>query len=66
MEFYFLLFSKIIFIIKDIAFDSIVNEVKTGKADFGAAGISYSPERAENVDFSNDYSTYESISTKIY
>ena len=38
-------------VIKDIAFDSIVNEVKTGKADFGAAGISYSPERAENVDF---------------
>ena len=43
-------------VIKDIAFDSIVNEVKTGKADFGAAGISYSPERAENVDFSKDYS----------
>ena len=63
-------------VIKDIAFDSIVNEVKTGKADFGAAGISYSPERAENVDFSNDYSvsrqvavvrenTYKSVSDSI-
>ena len=45
----------------DIAFDSIVNEVKTGKADFGAAGISYSPERAENVDFSNDYSVSRQV-----
>src|SRR5574344_1904101 len=48
-------------VIKDIAFDSIVNEVKTGKADFGAAGISYSPERAENVDFSNDYSVSRQV-----
>lgn len=48
-------------VIKDIAFDSIVNEVKTGKADFGAASISYSPERAENVDFSNDYSVSRQV-----
>ena len=48
-------------IAKDIAFDSIVNEVKTGKADFGAAGISYSPERADNVDFSNDYSVSRQV-----
>ena len=48
-------------VIKDIAFDSIVNEVKTGKADFGAAGISYSSERAENVDFSNDYSVSRQV-----
>ena len=33
-------------VIKDVAFDSIINEVKSGKADFGAAGISYSDERA--------------------
>lgn len=43
-------------VIKDVAFDSIINEVKTGKADFGAAGISYSDERAEQVSFSIDYS----------
>lgn len=42
-------------VIKDVAFDSIINEVKMGKADFGAAGISYSEERSESVDFSNDY-----------
>lgn len=48
-------------VIKDIAFDSIINEVKTGKADFGAAGISYSEERAKNVDFTIDYSTSKQI-----
>ena len=44
-------------VIKDVAFDSIINEVKTGKADLGAAGISYSEERSKQVDFSNDYFT---------
>ena len=42
-------------VIKDIAFDSIINEVRTGKADIGAAGISYSDERAKKVDFSINY-----------
>lgn len=41
--------------IKDVYFDSIINEVKTGKSDFGAAGISYTEERAREVDFSIDY-----------
>ncbi len=42
-------------VIKDVAFDSIISEVKTGKADFGAAGISYTEERAKQVDFSVNY-----------
>ena len=42
-------------VIKDVAFDSIINEVKTGKSDLGIAGISYTPERAKEVDFSIDY-----------
>lgn len=42
-------------VIKDVAFDSIINEVKTGKADIGAAGISYSDERAKQVDFTINY-----------
>jgi len=42
-------------VIKDVAFDSIINEVKTGKADIGAAGISYSEERAKQVDFTINY-----------
>ena len=42
-------------IVKDIAFDSIINEIKTGKSDFAAAGISYTEERAKAVAFSNNY-----------
>ena len=41
--------------IKDVAFDSIINEVKTGKSDIGAAGISHTEERAREVDFTIDY-----------
>lgn len=48
-------------IIKDIAFDSIIMEVKTGKSDFAAAGISYTEERAKAVSFSNDYAISKQI-----
>ena len=48
-------------VIKDVAFDSIINEVKSGKADFGAAGISDSDERAEEVDFTINYTTSKQI-----
>ena len=48
-------------VIKDVAFDSIINEVKSGKADIGAAGISYTEERSKQVDFSNDYFTSKII-----
>ena len=41
--------------IKDTDFDSIINEVKTGKADFAAAGLSITEERLEEVDFSIEY-----------
>ena len=42
-------------VIKDVAFDSIINEVKTGKSDIGAAGISYTEEREKEVDFTVSY-----------
>lgn len=48
-------------VIKDIAFDSIIMEVKTGKSDFAAAGISYTPERARAVAFSEDYAVSKQI-----
>ena len=48
-------------VVKDVAFDSIINEVKTGKADFGAAGISYSDDRAKNVDFSINYAVSKQV-----
>ena len=47
--------------IKDIAFDSIVNELKSGKADFAAAGMSITPERLKEVDFSIEYTTSRQV-----
>lgn len=46
-------------VVEDVNFDSIVGAVKTGKADAGAAGITITPERAEDVDFSIPYSSTE-------
>ncbi len=40
--------------IEDIAFDSVI---PAGKADFGAAGMTVTPERQQNVDFSKTYAT---------
>ena len=48
-------------VIKDVSFDSIINEVKSGKSDFGAAGISYTGERAKEVDFTIDYSISKQV-----
>ena len=48
-------------IVKDVAFDSIIHEVKSGKADIGVAGISYSEERAKQVDFSDNYTTSKQV-----
>ena len=48
-------------IVKDVAFDSIITEVKTGKSDIGAAGISFTEERSKQVDFSNNYTTSKQI-----
>ena len=48
-------------VIKDVAFDSIINEVNSGKADFGAAGISYDEERAKQIDFTINYATSKQV-----
>lgn len=47
--------------IKDTDFDSIINEVKTGKADFAAAGLSITEERKEEIDFSIEYAVSKQI-----
>ena len=44
-------------VIEDMAFDSIITAVQSGKADIGLAGITSTPERLENVDFSDTYTT---------
>ena len=43
--------------IEDMAFDSIIPAVQSGKADFGAAGMTVTEERASQVDFSDSYYT---------
>lgn len=48
-------------VIKDVAFDSIINEVKTGKSDIGAAGISYTEERAREINFTNSYAVSNQV-----
>ena len=48
-------------VVKDVAFDSIIHEVKTGKADIGVAGISYTEERAKQVDFSINYTSSKQV-----
>lgn len=42
-------------VIKDVSFDFLINEVKSGKADFAAAGISITDERKKEVDFTKEY-----------
>ncbi len=48
-------------VIKDVSFDFLINEVKSGKADFAAAGISITEERKEEVDFTDEYTTSNQV-----
>ncbi len=43
--------------VEDMAFDSIITAVSTGKADFGMAGMTITEDRLESVDFSDTYAT---------
>lgn len=43
--------------VENVAFDSIVPGVQSGKAAFGAAGITITDDRKESVDFSVEYYT---------
>lgn len=47
--------------IKDVAFDFVINEVKSGKADFGAAGMSITKERQQEVDFTIEYAVSDQV-----
>ena len=44
-------------VISDMQFDSIITSVKEGSADFGLAGMTITPERLEEVDFSISYAS---------
>lgn len=41
--------------IEDMAFDSIIPAIQSGKADIGVAGMTVDPDRLENVNFSDTY-----------
>ena len=41
----------------DMAFDGIIPAVKSGQVDIGIAAFTKTPERAEEIDFSNLYET---------
>ncbi len=43
--------------IEDMAFDSVIAAVQSGKADFGMAGITIDEDRLQNVNFSTPYQT---------
>lgn len=47
--------------IEDIAFDAIIPEVTSGKADMGMAGMTVTEERMENVDFSATYAVARQV-----
>ena len=44
-------------VIEDMAFDSIIPAITSGKADVGLAGMTVTEERLESVDFSTSYAT---------
>ena len=49
------------FKIEDMEFDAIVNSVKSGKADFGVAGMTVTEDRKKSVDFTDPYTTAEQV-----
>ncbi len=42
-------------VIEDMAFDSVITSVYTGKADLGVAGLTITEDRLKNVNFSDPY-----------
>ena len=48
-------------VVKNVDFDSIVSELKSGKADFAAAGMSITEERKKQVDITIEYVTSNQV-----
>ncbi len=44
-------------VVEDMAFDSIIAAVQSGKADIGVAGMTVTEDRLKNVDFTEPYTT---------
>ena len=50
--------------IEDMSFETILASVNSGKADFGAAGMTVTPEREESVDFTDTYANATQVVRK--
>lgn len=48
-------------VIQDMEFDSIITAVHSGKADFGAAGMTVTEDRLKNINFSDSYTTAKQV-----
>ncbi len=48
-------------VIDDMAFDSIITAVTSGKADVGVAGMTVTEDRLKNVNFSESYTTAKQV-----
>ena len=48
--------------IQDMAFDSLIPAIQSGKADFAAAGMTVNEERLRNVDFTETYAEAAQVS----
>lgn len=48
-------------VISDMEFDSIIAAVQSGKADFGAAGLTVTEDRLKNINFSESYTTANQV-----
>lgn len=47
--------------IEDMAFDSIISAVSSGKADIGLAGFTVTDERKEQINFTDSYTTSKQV-----
>lgn len=47
--------------IEDMEFDSIITAVQSGKASFGAAGMTVTEDRLKNIDFTSTYTTSKQV-----
>lgn len=47
--------------IEDMEFDSIIAAVQSGKADFGAAGLTVTEDRLKNIDFTDTYAKAKQV-----
>lgn len=47
--------------IEDMEFDSIIAAVQSGKADFGAAGMTVTEDRLKNIDFTDTYAKAKQV-----